>query len=58
MQLWSTHFFSLSLVNLVLDELSIRRTSKDSAAFGCSDAPDAACEDSGGAYEAGGGFML
>lgn len=48
MQLWSTHFFSLSLVNLVLAELSMRRIGNDSAAFGCSDAPDAVCEVSGG----------
>lgn len=44
----TTHFFSLSLVNFVLAELSIRRIVEDSAAFGCSDAPDAVCEDSRG----------
>ena len=48
MHIRATHFFSLSLVNLVLAALSTRRIGRDSAAFGCSDAPDAVYGDSGG----------
>jgi hypothetical protein len=46
---WPTHFLSLSLVNLLLTVLSIRRIGRGSVlvrAGGSSDGPEAAYEDS------------